>query len=671
MGVLSIPAIYEAARAAGFSPEQASTWTAIALAESRGETGAHNSLGEDSRGLWQINVDPNVRSNDWGDLSDPLVNARAAYEISKHGTDMRPWTTTHEIHRGTSRDYRSYLDDVEQATGQPGDWSGVSGYDAAPTEALPASEFSAPVEQQLPSYYEEVAGTSLQEVTDADGDGLTDHFERWVGSDVDVADTDDDGLSDGYEFAVSGSDSTVTDSDEDGLSDSMEIALGTDPARGDSDRDGLSDMVESTYGTDPLSPDTGEGLDTEPALGRDGSTPSTGDRSPSTPGDDRVQSARLLAGQAPWGTTRTVHTLDTAAPQLASSTRADNAIEAATRQLGDPYVFSADSDPTDRDPDFFDCSDLAQWAMSQSGISIKGSSQGQYLDLKSQDRLLDVSQAIHTKGALLFYFREEPTGGPRTPGSHVAISLGDGRTIEALPEGGVQIRQAGDRFNYAGVIPGLEDGSFTFDGVQNASTPLQPRALGFDQMYSGRPLEALKDADADGLTDAFELLAGTDPELTDTDDDGLDDAFEALRSHTDPLSRDTDDDGQSDAYEYAAGSDAGELVGIAGVVGHGKFAENARDGIKDSDADGLSDHVEGILGLDPNRADTDLDGLSDSMEFALGTDGNVVDTDGDGLTDAFEVDNLLDPLAVGNGSVLEEPDTTDVAVISAESDFDL
>ena len=39
---LAIREIYEAARAAGFNPDQATTWTAIALAESGGETGAHN-----------------------------------------------------------------------------------------------------------------------------------------------------------------------------------------------------------------------------------------------------------------------------------------------------------------------------------------------------------------------------------------------------------------------------------------------------------------------------------------------------------------------------------------------------------------------------------------------------------------------------------------------------
>ena len=95
MSILTATEIYNVCLQAGFTPDQAVTWTAIALAESGGNTEAHNPHGEDSWGLWQVNVDPDVRDNAWGNLSDPSANARAAYEISRGGTDMRPWTTTH------------------------------------------------------------------------------------------------------------------------------------------------------------------------------------------------------------------------------------------------------------------------------------------------------------------------------------------------------------------------------------------------------------------------------------------------------------------------------------------------------------------------------------------------------------------------------------------------
>ena len=70
--------IYEFARAAGFSPDQAVTMTAIALAESGGNSGAHNASGEDSRGLWQINMDAHASWAGQLDLYDPLDNAQAA-----------------------------------------------------------------------------------------------------------------------------------------------------------------------------------------------------------------------------------------------------------------------------------------------------------------------------------------------------------------------------------------------------------------------------------------------------------------------------------------------------------------------------------------------------------------------------------------------------------------
>ena len=88
----------------------------------------------------------------------------------------------------------------------------------------------------------------------------------------------------------------------------------------------------------------------------------------------------------------------------------------------------------------------------------------------------------------------------------------------------------------------------------------------------------------------------------------------------------------------------GRLPGVAGVVGTGVFAENVRDGVKDADADGLSDHAEKLVGLSATDADSDDDGLSDGVEASLGTDPLLADTDHDGLTDAFEVEHGSDPL---------------------------
>lgn len=66
----------------------------MALAESSGDPNAHNTSGEDSRGLWQINVskDANPGYASWN-LFDPATNARAAYQLSGGGADFHNWTT--------------------------------------------------------------------------------------------------------------------------------------------------------------------------------------------------------------------------------------------------------------------------------------------------------------------------------------------------------------------------------------------------------------------------------------------------------------------------------------------------------------------------------------------------------------------------------------------------
>ncbi len=63
----------------------------------------------------------------------------------------------------------------------------------------------------------------------------------------------------------------------------------------------------------------------------------------------------------------------------------------------------------------------------------------------------------------------------------------------------------------------------------------------------------------------------------------------------------------------------------------------------DSDADGLTDEDESIIGTDPNSPDTDGDGVLDGTEVAAGTDPQNDDSDGDGLFDSTEVALGLDP----------------------------
>ncbi|CUU58008.1 Transglycosylase SLT domain-containing protein [Parafrankia irregularis] len=82
--VISDTSIAQAAKNAGLNSCRGiplSTWVAVALAESGGNTTAHATVGEDSRGLWQINMRAHASWVGNRDLYDPNVNAWAARQV--------------------------------------------------------------------------------------------------------------------------------------------------------------------------------------------------------------------------------------------------------------------------------------------------------------------------------------------------------------------------------------------------------------------------------------------------------------------------------------------------------------------------------------------------------------------------------------------------------------
>ncbi|QGN34980.1 NlpC/P60 family protein [Microlunatus sp. Gsoil 973] len=724
MPVLSIQQIFQAAREAGFDPHQAVTWTAIALAESSGRTGAVASQGEHSIGLWQINVASGVRKNTFGDLTDPVVNARAAYQISHHGTDMRPWTTTHDANKGTAHDYRHYLPEVEQLIGVQGDGRGVAGYGAPLPPPLHAGGYDQIDSGRPLAAVDEsaTAGTDPdgQPTVDSDHDGLTDEFEKLVGTDPTVADTDRDGLSDGYEAVVSHTDPLAADTDHDQLTDPAELVVGGDAGRlpgvggvvgagplainvnrpgRDSDQDGIPDRIETLVDLDPRSADTDHDRLSDATELAHGTDPTLADSDHDGLTDEFEIASRLDPLTATGSATQTVPrwTLQTALahqaagsptvpmpdagptwaassdPAAGADVAADDGalrtfLDAAKTQAGDSYVYGATPSLGNPDPKAFDCSSLTQWAAHQAGVKLPRIAEAQYMDLKSKDMLIPVDKALKTPGALLFYFSEEPKGPLPAGQAHVAISLGNGKTIEAKGSAyGVGEFPAKGRFNYAGLIPGISDGT--------AEPPVDPDQLPDADTFSidapaplaQPPADVLPgvdgndpDHDHDGLTDAFEKLVGSDPRLADTDHDGIFDGREAMITHTDPLSPDTDGDHLLDAQELATGGDPGRIAGVGGVVGTGRLAENVRVPHRDSDHDGISDRIERLLGTDPHAADSDHDGLSDAMEHAIGSNPLNADSDSDGLLDGLEARYHLNPLvANGLGPGATEDGTTD------------
>lgn len=104
---------------------------AVAMAETGGslDADAHNTSGEDSRGLWQINVAPNANPQYAGwNLFDPEINAQAAFEISSGGTYWCPWSVYEEsCGPGHTGSYRGYLTRARNALAILPQYYGASG----------------------------------------------------------------------------------------------------------------------------------------------------------------------------------------------------------------------------------------------------------------------------------------------------------------------------------------------------------------------------------------------------------------------------------------------------------------------------------------------------------------------------------------------------------------
>lgn len=124
-------------------------------------------------------------------------------------------------------------------------------------------------------------------------------------------------------------------------------------------------------------------------------------------------------------------------------------VATALAQAGDTYQYGAEASLSDPDPDAFDCSELVQWACARVGVTFPDGSGNQYAACQRAGLLISISKAVSTRGALLF---EGPGGS-----THVAISLGDGRTIEARGRAyGVNVFSAANRpWSGAGLIPGM------------------------------------------------------------------------------------------------------------------------------------------------------------------------------------------------------------------------
>lgn len=81
-------------RTAGWPPSELGNALGVIDLESGGNPNAHNTNGEDSRGLFQINVGPGAHTA-WAnkDLYAPLTNAQYALLLWQAAEDWRDWAT--------------------------------------------------------------------------------------------------------------------------------------------------------------------------------------------------------------------------------------------------------------------------------------------------------------------------------------------------------------------------------------------------------------------------------------------------------------------------------------------------------------------------------------------------------------------------------------------------
>ncbi len=193
---------------------------------------------------------------------------------------------------------------------------------------------------------------------------------------------------------------------------------------------------------------------------------------------------------------------------------------------------------------------------------------------------------------------------------------------------------------------GLTDGDHTF--MVRAKDPVSGNVDPTPETYTWK---VVRDTDGDGIPDSLEDKNNngqvdpgeTDPTKTDTDGDGLPDGVEDKNHNgtkdpgeTDPTKTDTDGGGVPDGLEdknHNGQIDPGETNPL-------DPSDDRPVEDKDTDGDGVSDVIEGELGLDPNDSDTDNDGVAD------GQDG-LTDTDEDGIIDALDADSDNDGIKDG------------------------
>lgn len=133
-------------------------------------------------------------------------------------------------------------------------------------------------------------------------------------------------------------------------------------------------------------------------------------------------------------------------------------VDYALAQTGDRYVLGAEVPTYAHDSDIWDCSELVEISCRESGVrpTMPDGAHWQLSHCQKYNTTIPVATAYTVYGALLFIDKGAAGGGGQ--GNHVAISLGNGMTIEARGKAyGVGSWAApGRSWTHAATIPGCD-----------------------------------------------------------------------------------------------------------------------------------------------------------------------------------------------------------------------
>ena len=451
---------------------------------------------------------------------------------------------------------------------------------------------------------------------DTDGDGLSDVEEKFIGTNPNDIDSDDDGIADGDEANY------ADDSDGDGLIN------GLDP---DSDNDGLYDGTEAgvtaPIGTPSNGTDPSKGhfiADADPTTRTNPLDPDTDDGGINDGTEDTNHNGKVDGAET-----------NPVKGQGADDTGVNN-VDTDGDGLSDAEEQLLGSNPNDIDTD---------------DDGVVDGEEPNYADDTDGDGLINVLDPDADNDGIF-------------DGTELGITMPAGTPSNGTdPSKGHFIPDADPTTTTSAVNPDTDRGGVR-DGAEDVNHNGRVDTGELDPNNRADDVNVV-DMDGDGLSDAQEVVLGSNPNDPDTDDDGVPDGQEANPSD------DTDGDGTNNVLDPDSDNDClfdGTETGVVAPgpgtdTTKGVFVPDAdpstrtssvnpdtdrggmKDGIEDVDHNGRVDAGESDPTLrtdDDLLRDLDGDKIPDVVEDCIDTDGdgqgNFVDTDsdGDGISDSDE-----------------------------------